>query len=172
MNARNGPAEIRFFGGPRALPLRLKYFASFGKYVLDRKRFPLFTFSAEKGGLARTAPMLRELRLCKMVKHGTSIRFSLNVPRWPSRPFDRMVAGGGLNITAAGTPYKRHIDMAILAVTRKCTYGCAHCYEHFNIADGDTVPAAWRSSGRETTIDRNSISTPRDMASPRRMPGR
>ncbi len=150
MKAKNGSSEIRFFGGRRALPIRLKYLASFGKYILDRNRYPLFAFSARKGGLSRTTPMLRELKLCKIVKHGDDIRFSLNVPRWPSRPFDRMVAGGGLNITAAGTPFKRHIDMAILAVTRKCTYGCAHCYEHFNIAEEDDVPVeAWKTAIRD-----------------------
>ena len=94
--------------------------------------------------------MLQELKLCKIVKHGRSIRFSLNVPRWPSKPFDRMVAGGGLNITAAGTPAKRQVDMALLAVTRKCAYRCAHCYERFNIADDDTVPVgSWRKTIRD-----------------------
>jgi len=150
MMAKNGSSEIRFFGGRRALPLRLKYLISLGKYALHHKRYPLFAFSARKGGLFRTTPMLRELKLCKIVKHGDAVRFSLTVPRWPSRPFDRMVAGGGLNITAAGTPFKRHIDMAILAVTRKCTYGCAHCYEHFNIADEDTVPTEiWKTTIRD-----------------------
>jgi MoaA/NifB/PqqE/SkfB family radical SAM enzyme len=51
-----------------------------------------------------------------------------------------MVANGGLNIMAAGTPLKSQVDIAILAITRKCSYDCKHCYEHFNLAETDSVP--------------------------------
>jgi len=61
-----------------------------------------------------------------------------------------MVARGGLNITASGTPFKQQIDMAILGITRKCVYSCRHCYEHFNLAKEESVPAErWATLIRE-----------------------
>ena len=64
----------------------------------------------------------------------------LGVPHWPSMAFDHMVAKGGLNMTASGTPLKSQIDSVILAITQRCTYKCKHCYEYQNLAEEDSVP--------------------------------
>jgi MoaA/NifB/PqqE/SkfB family radical SAM enzyme len=47
---------------------------------------------------------------------------------------------GGLNLAAAGTSWKKQIDLAILAITRQCPYRCVHCYEAKNLAESETVP--------------------------------
>ncbi|MCX6335468.1 MAG: radical SAM protein [Bacteroidia bacterium] len=84
--------------------------------------------------------MQKKLKICKFVKHNNHSYFSLTMPHWPSEAFDNMIANGGLNITASGTPYKKHIDTVILGITRRCSYKCIHCYEYFNLNDSDTVP--------------------------------
>ena len=130
--------------------MRLRFVVSLGKYALNKSRYPLFTFRRSRGGLAATRSMLRELKLCKNVVFQGSLYSSPSSPRWPSRPFDHMVGRGGLNITAAGTPWKKQIDMAILGISRKCAYACRHCYEHFNIAAEETVPVErWAEAIRE-----------------------
>lgn len=143
-------APPQFASGFRALPLRLRFMLSLGKYAFRKRKFPLFTLSPSRRGLVASRLLLRELALCKSVWYDHQVRFSLTVPRWPSRPFDQMVARGGLNITASGTPLKQQIDMAILGITRKCAYSCRHCYEHFNLAEEESVPVErWATLVRE-----------------------
>jgi len=132
--------KIEFLGGWRASLIRLKFMISLGKHIFQRKKYPLFRLRPSKGGLVSTLQVLEDLKLKKIVKFNNCYYFSLTTPRWPSSPFSRMIARGGLNIKAAGTPLKSQIDIAILAITRKCNYDCKHCYEHFNLADEDTVP--------------------------------
>ena len=132
--------KIEFLGGWRASLIRLKFMISLGKHIFQRKKYPLFRLRPSKGGLVSTLQVLEDLKLKKIVKFNNCYYFSLTTPRWPSSPFSRMIARGGLNIKAAGTPLKSQIDIAILAITRKCNYDCKHCYEHFNPADEDTVP--------------------------------
>jgi MoaA/NifB/PqqE/SkfB family radical SAM enzyme len=70
----------------------------------------------------------------------------LSKPAWPSKAYDRMAAQGGLNAGAAGTPLKQHLDMAILAITGRCSLACRHCYERANIGTTDAVPLdTWRT---------------------------
>jgi hypothetical protein len=57
---------------------------------------------------------------------GRKYHFSLLEPRWPSAAYEHLIARGGLNLAAAGTPLKAQIDLAILGVTRTCPYRCAH----------------------------------------------
>jgi MoaA/NifB/PqqE/SkfB family radical SAM enzyme len=64
----------------------------------------------------------------------------LEKPRWPSSAWDNMVAKGGLNLAAAGTDRKVHIDLAILSITSKCMYECDHCYERMNIDMEEIIP--------------------------------
>ena len=150
MSKAQGIDPPQFAGGFRALPLRLRFMFALGKYAVQRKKYPLFRANSPPGGLAASRPLLRELTLCKSVRYDHHVRFSLTVPRWPSRPFDQMVARGGLNITASGTPFKQQIDMTILGITRKCAYSCRHCYEHFNLAEEESVPAErWATLVRE-----------------------
>jgi len=130
----------KFYSGFSAIPIRLKFRLAMGKYLLNRNKYPLFLLSPSQGGLIKTQQTLRDLKFCKVVKFGRHHYFSLTVPRWPSKPFDSMVANGGLNITAAGTPKKSHIDTAILGISRKCTYKCQHCYEYFNLSNEEYVP--------------------------------
>lgn len=64
----------------------------------------------------------------------------LRVPRWPSNPFDHMVANGGLNLHASGTRAKIQIDTVFLGISKKCNYLCSHCYEYPNLNEGEPVP--------------------------------
>ena len=124
--------------------------ASFLKYLVHRKRFPLFILRASRGGILANDKLLEAAKLCKTVSFAGTYRFSLAIPRWPSAPFNRMVAGGGLNLAACGSPLKKHIDMAFLGVSRKCEYRCQHCYEALNLAKEDTISIAhWKSVIRE-----------------------
>jgi MoaA/NifB/PqqE/SkfB family radical SAM enzyme len=140
MKASRPGVEPQFYSGAKALPMRLKFAMSLGKYLLQRKKYPLFALKSSQGGMRTTRRILNDLHICKAVKYGKHYYFGLTTPRWPSQPFDRMAANGGLNIAAAGTPQKRQIDIAILAITRKCTYKCKHCYEHYNLGETDVVP--------------------------------
>lgn len=120
------------------------------KYLVRRKRFPLFTLRASRGGILANDKLLEAAKLCKTVAFAGTYRFSLSIPRWPSAPFDRMVAGGGLNIAACGSPLKKHIDMAFLGITRKCEYHCRHCYEALNLAGEETISIdSWQRVIRE-----------------------
>lgn len=140
MNDSRSASAPKPLGGLRALPGRLRFAASLGKYAFRKKEYPLFTLRKSRGGLAAARSMLHELKLCKQVSFRGHLYFSPSTPRWPSKAFDRMVGRGGLNITAAGTPWKRQIDMAILGISRKCAYSCSHCYEHFNLSEKETIP--------------------------------
>ncbi len=131
--------KIKFYTGWYALPVRLKFRISMLRYLFQKKKFPLFIVKSSKGGILRSAKMLKKLKICKIVRHEKHYYFSLTVPHWPSKPFDNMVANGGLNITAVGTPYKQQVDTAILGITRRCSYKCNHCYEHFNLFDEDIL---------------------------------
>jgi sulfatase maturation enzyme AslB (radical SAM superfamily) len=138
--------KIQFFSGRKAIPVLLKFRMSFLKYIFNKKKYPLFTLKSSQGGIIESYKMQKKMKLCKIVKYNNNYYFSLTVPHWPSKPFDNMVANGGLNITAAGTPFKQQIDTSILGITRKCNYKCTHCYEHFNLGEADSVPiSVWKS---------------------------
>jgi len=151
MTTRRAGPRVRFSSGGRALLVRLRYFAYLVRRRLRKRRYPLLRLGARRGGAARTSRILRDIKLCRTAEFGGHIYFSLTTPRWPSKAFDCMVANGGLNVALAGTPGKRHLDMAILGITRRCPYACGHCYEYDNIAERDSVPAGrWSEVVRET----------------------
>jgi MoaA/NifB/PqqE/SkfB family radical SAM enzyme len=128
------PAGIKIYQGWRSLPLKLKLRSSLLKYLLRRKDYPLFSLNPSRGGLLKTYRIQKKAKMKKIVRLGGHFYHSLTLPRFPSKPYDRMVAKGGLNIAAAGTPWKGQVDVVILAVTRKCAYDCRHCYEKFNLS--------------------------------------
>jgi len=139
--------KIRILSGWSAVPVRLKFALSLGKYLFRRKRYPLFTLKASQRGFLKTYQTLQDLRVCKTLKFMSHYYLGLTSPRWPSQAFDHMVGRGGLNITAAGTPFKQQIDTAILGISRKCIYHCRHCYEHFNLGEEETVPLdCWKDT--------------------------
>ncbi len=135
-----GAGEVRFYSGPGAVPLRLRLLLSYAAAWLQRKKNPLFILAAKRGGLLSTLRTVKSFRFNRIVRQAGTYRYCLTVPALPSRPYDRMVSRGGLNINAAGTPYKTTIDTVILAVSRTCSYRCAHCYERFNLRGGADVP--------------------------------
>jgi len=140
----------RYLSGSRARRAGWKLKANFLKYLVHRRRFPLFILRASRGGILANREMLKAAKLCKIVAFSGTYRFSLTAPRWPSAAFDRMAAGGGLNLAAAGSGRKRHIDMAILGITRKCGYRCEHCYQASALSGDDSIPIArWQSVIRE-----------------------
>jgi len=135
-----GAGPVRFFSGWRAVPLRLRLLLNYAAAWLRRKKNPLFVLSAKRGGLLSTLRTVRGFRFNRIVRQGGTYRYCLTVPGLPSKPYDTMVSRGGLNINAAGTPFKATIDTVILAVSRTCPYRCAHCYERFNLRGGTQVP--------------------------------
>ncbi|MGD0783720.1 MAG: radical SAM protein, partial [Candidatus Aminicenantales bacterium] len=146
--AAAGP--VRFYSGWRAVPLRLRLLLSYGAARLRRKKNPLFILGAKRGGLLSTLRTVKGLRFDRIVRQGGTYRYCLTVPALPSKPYDMMISRGGLNINAAGTPYKSTIDYVILAVSRKCPYRCAHCYERFNLRGGADVPLeTWKRTVAE-----------------------
>jgi MoaA/NifB/PqqE/SkfB family radical SAM enzyme len=120
------------------------------RYGFRSTTYPLFRLSARKGGYLRTVQVARQLRLGKVIRHGGLSFYFLSMPGWPSQAYDGMAAHGGLNVAAAGTPLRQHVDMVILAITGRCSLACRHCYEQVNIGAADAVPlAAW-----QTVVDR------------------
>jgi MoaA/NifB/PqqE/SkfB family radical SAM enzyme len=140
----------KFYSGWRRELTRLGLLLSFGKYMLQRKKYPLFYLRASKKGAMDMVRLGDELQLTKSVRFGDRIYSSLVVPGYPSKAFDQMAAGGGLNFGAAGTPLKPHGDNVILAITNKCNYQCLHCYEKHNINVGEAIPVErWKDVIRD-----------------------
>ncbi len=145
------PVPARVLSGTAALPVQLRFVLSVvWKRLFHRRRYPLLVLSAGRNGFFKTIHLLERVKMTKAIQVGSRYHFSLLEPRWPSQPYEHMIARGGLNLGAAGTPLKRQIDLAILAVTRVCSYGCAHCYERFNLGREEAIPAArWSGVIRE-----------------------
>jgi MoaA/NifB/PqqE/SkfB family radical SAM enzyme len=126
----------RFLTGWKLAPFKLKYAISLAKYLFHQKRYPLFSMK-----LMNAYRKINKLELPKITKFNhhyyTAI---LRVPHWPSKVYDCMVAGGGLNLMASGTSSKTQMDCAILGVSQRCLYHCEHCYEYFNLSGNDRVP--------------------------------
>ena len=131
---------MRFYSGLGAVPLRLRLLLSYAAAWLRPKKNPLFILGAKRGGLLSTLRTVRSFRFNRIVRQDGTYRYCLTVPALPSKPYERMVSRGGLNINAAGTSNKATIDYAVLAVSRTCPYRCAHCYERFNLRGGADVP--------------------------------
>lgn len=113
---------------------------------LRKSKYPLFTI---KGALT-TYRAARALTLHKLLQIDDRFFTTPVAPHYPSAAFDHMVAGGGLNLHAAGTPLKQQISMILLGITRKCSLRCRHCYERFNIGPEDVVPVSrWKDVIRE-----------------------
>jgi len=128
--------KLKYYSGWKLTPYKIKYILSLGKYLFQKKKYSLFRFKN-----------LYQYRKRKILDIPKFVKFNrqyyapiLRVPRWPSKPYDHMVAGGGLNLAASGTSLKTQIDSVILGITRKCNYRCQHCYEYFNLAKEDSVP--------------------------------
>jgi MoaA/NifB/PqqE/SkfB family radical SAM enzyme len=133
---------VRILSGWRAILHKLRFRASMLKYLARPMAYPLFVLDEARGGVRRTQALGRALALCKVPQLGRHAYPSLTFPRWPSPAFDRMVARGGLNLGAAGTPLKRQVDMAFLSVTRQCAYACRHCYERASLGGEESVPVS------------------------------
>jgi MoaA/NifB/PqqE/SkfB family radical SAM enzyme len=145
MNHDKHQNNIKHYSCRKAIPVMLKFRFSLLKYLFQRRKYPLFILRSDKGGLLKSYKIQKKLLLGKFAGYNNHYYFSLNVPHWPSRAFDNMVANGGLNINMAGTAKKKHIDTVIIGITRKCNYKCSHCYENFNLGVDDEIPLAkWK----------------------------
>lgn len=135
-----------FCSGWKFIPAGLKFAASVGKYIVRKKKYPLFLLKSLN--LFRNSFMLPSR---KFVKFDQRYYYAiLGVPHWPSPAFDRMVAKGGLNFMGSGTPFKSQVDSVILAISRKCQCNCQHCYEYENLATNESVPLTrWQEVVRE-----------------------
>lgn len=102
---------------------------------LRRDRYPLFSVTQ-----ALKLPRIsRMLGLGKLPEFNGSYFPSPTLPHRPSRAFDRMVARGGLNFDAAGTPQNQQVGIVLMGITRRCDLRCAHCYERFNVGPDEVV---------------------------------
>jgi len=145
MKKPNKIFRSEYFSCRKAIPVMLVFRLALLKYLFQKVKYPLFILSRHRGGILSTYRMQKKLKMNKFVRFNRHYYFSLTVPHWPSKAFDNMVAGGGLNITAAGTPAKKQIDTVILGFSRKCSYKCGHCYEHFNLGETEIIPVSvWR----------------------------
>lgn len=130
----------RFLTGWRLIYHRLRFMFGWGRYVVDRRRFPLFRLFPLRSGALYAAKIIHDIGMRKVVQFGNTYFSSLTAPHHPSPAFENMLANGGLNVGAAGTPLKRQIDTLLLAITRQCDLHCQHCYERHNIGPGDEIP--------------------------------
>jgi MoaA/NifB/PqqE/SkfB family radical SAM enzyme/GNAT superfamily N-acetyltransferase len=125
--------------GQSLFRFRLRFLVGLLRYRLDRQRYPRLVLSARRGGLLKSMRNLRDMHMTKPVSFAGRVFVSLSLPGWPSAAYDRMVALGGLNVSAAGTPLKANVDLVILSITRRCGYACQHCYARPNLAGRETV---------------------------------
>ncbi len=155
-----GDYKSQYYSSGKAILPLMNFRMSLLKYFLQKNKYPLFYVSSSRGGIIKTNEMQKKMKLCKFTRFANHYYFSLTVPHWPSKAFDNMVAGGGLNIAAAGTQAKKQIDTVILGITRQCNYKCCHCYEHYNLGDMDIVPIEkWSNAVKELQIAGVSIIT-------------
>ncbi|MBW2037464.1 MAG: radical SAM protein [Deltaproteobacteria bacterium] len=138
--------EPQFITGWRLTLFKWKYALSLGKYLFNRKRYPLFSMR-----LMNSYRKINKIEIPKITKFQNHCYTAImRVPRWPSRAYDHMVAHGGLNLMASGTSLKTQMDCAILGVSQRCVYNCEHCYENFNLSDRECVPIEkWKEITRE-----------------------
>ena len=132
-------APLQFITGWHLVLARCRFLLRGLMYAVQRRRYPLFRFSAKQGGLLYTIGIVRGLKWKKQVRFNGVFFSSLILPHFPSPVYDRMVANGGLNVGAAGTTLRRHIDTVILAITRRCPLRCSHCYEQHNLSSTESV---------------------------------
>ena len=131
--------RVRFRSGAFLILTQLLFLLYSLKYLLQPRRYPLFAMHSRNGGVLHWLKAGNVLGLTRQaVFRGKAFSAPL-VPAFPSAAFDRMVANGGMNVLAAGTEWKRQIDLAILAVTRRCPLSCEHCYERYNTGGTETV---------------------------------
>jgi MoaA/NifB/PqqE/SkfB family radical SAM enzyme len=150
----------QYYSCRKAIPVMMFFRVSMFKYFFQNNKYPLFYVRSSRGGIIKTNEIQKKLKICKFTRFNKYYYFSLTVPHWPSKPFDTMVANGGLNITVSGTPMKKQIDTVIMGITRKCTYKCCHCYEKYNLGDVDTVPLErWKKAINELQNEGVSIIT-------------
>jgi MoaA/NifB/PqqE/SkfB family radical SAM enzyme len=130
----------RFITGWRLIHQRMKFMFGWGRYLIQRARYPLFRLFPLRSGVLNTVKIIHDIGIRKIVEFDGAYYSSLTVPHNPSPAYDRMIANGGLNIGAAGTPLKKQIDTLLLAITQECDLHCQHCYERHNIGHGSEVP--------------------------------
>lgn len=139
------PHDLRFISGPRLGAFRLRFGLRILKYLILRRKYPLFRLGIIGDGLLKTFRLMRSIGLRKVVRMGDSTYVALTTPHYPSRAYDTMVAHGGFNAASAGSTHNRQISTALLAISGICNLHCKHCYEHFNIDNTTEVPIArWK----------------------------
>lgn len=97
-------------------------------------------------GLYKAIFSSRRLLLGRMVKFNGKYFSSVSIPAFPSKAYNNMFRNGGLNFQEAGTPAKRHFETALLGIADSCPLNCRHCYEKYNLAEGNSVPlVTWKN---------------------------
>ena len=136
-----GRQSARIYTGHTAALIALLIWAvSRLRHAIHRWREPLSTAGDTGVGFRGVLGRLKGLGLTKVVMFGGTIRFVLEFPGWPSRPFGRMANRGGFNLADSGTGSSRHMYSAFLAITGSCPLHCRHCYERDNIGRDEEVP--------------------------------
>jgi MoaA/NifB/PqqE/SkfB family radical SAM enzyme len=137
--------EVEFISGVRLLAFRLGFGLRSLKYVLLKRKYPLFRLGIGGDGVLKTSRLMRNIGLRKVVRMGDRMFMALTAPHYPSQAFDNMMAHGGFNAASPGTANNRQISTALLAISGTCNLHCKHCYEQFNIDNKAEVPKArWK----------------------------
>ena len=131
-----GNSRLKFTTGWKLTLFSLRFAFSLLKYIMNPKRYPLFSLKA-----VMMFKKNRAFGIHKIPKfEGKYYTAIFRVPRWPSKVYDRMVAGGGLNLGASGTHKKTQIDAVFLGISQSCSYKCEHCYEQYNLMEKKPIP--------------------------------
>lgn len=98
------------------------------RFIVRPRTFPRFSLRERGGGMLGWIRAGTRLGLTRQAMFRGRVHYAPIVPGVPSAPFRHLAANGGMNIDAAGTRWKPGIDLAILAITRRCPLACTQCY--------------------------------------------
>lgn len=117
---------------------RIPFLARAVGYALQRRKYPLFRLLG-RSGIFSVLRVEAALHLTKTVVVDGRQFTTPSLPGYPSSAFEAVVARGGLDFAAAGTPRNRNIGSVILGIAPECSYACSHCYEERNLQGGPGV---------------------------------
>jgi len=138
MHTNKGNISPKFYSGWKLIEIALR--TSVKYYLIQRNYTAASRIISSINNISSTIKLRRKLQLTKLVKFNKKFYSTPTIPGYPSRIFDRMASNGGLNFLDAGTPKKKQIDSAFLAITSKCELRCTHCYEQHNLNNNNPIP--------------------------------
>jgi len=138
MHTNKGNISPKFYSGWKLIEIAFR--TSFKYYLIQRNYTAASRIISSIHNISSTIKIRKKLQLTKLIKFNKKFYSTPIIPSYPSKVFDRMASNGGLNFLDAGTPKKKQIDSAFLAITNKCELRCTHCYEQHNLDNNNKVP--------------------------------